>query len=102
MNISLLEDLVLSKPYFDKAGLLVATEEDKLVGFGHAGFGPSADHASLAYQGGVISLIVVRPTHRQEGIGAELAARLERDLTQRGRRRSSPAAWGRSSCCSGG
>src|SRR5690242_6697309 len=86
MNISLLEDLVLSKPYFDRAGLLVAEEDGKPVAFGHAGFGPSPDHMSLAYEVGVICLIVVRPTHRQRGIGAELAARLEQYLTARGAR----------------
>ncbi len=86
MNVSLLEDLVLGKPYFDKAGLLVACEDGKPVAFGHAGFGPSADHTSLAYEAGVICLIVVRPTHRGRGIGRELAARLEDYLAARGAR----------------
>ena len=40
MSIAVLERYVLSKPTFDPQGLIVATDEDKLVGFAHAGFGP--------------------------------------------------------------
>ena len=84
MNVSLLEDLVLSKPYFDRSGLLVAEDENQIVGFGHAGFGPNPDHTALAYEVGIICLIVVRPSHRQRGIGRELAERLEQYLVGHG------------------
>ena len=47
MSVSLLEDLVLGKPYFDRCGLIVACEEKNPVGFGHAGFGPSADRGRI-------------------------------------------------------
>jgi len=84
MNISLLEDLVLGKPYFDREGLLVACENGTPVGFGHAGFGPSPDRRGLACEIGVICLIVVLPSHRRHGIGRELSARLEEYLRRHG------------------
>ena len=33
------EHAVLDKPYFERDGLIVAVEEDRLMGFVHAGFG---------------------------------------------------------------
>jgi GNAT superfamily N-acetyltransferase len=84
MNVSLLEGLVLSKPYFDRQGLIVACEGDTPVGFGHAGFGPTDDRRGLSHELGVIGMVVVRPSHRRQGVGRELVARLERYLVDRG------------------
>jgi ribosomal protein S18 acetylase RimI-like enzyme len=86
MNVSLMQDLVLGKPYFDRRGLIVATENDVPVGFGHAGFGPTADRGGLTCEVGVLCMIVVRPSHRRQGIARELSARLERYLISRGAR----------------
>ena len=49
MSTAVFERFVLSKPTFDRQGLVVAVDEDKIVGFAHAGFGPTEDRrADLA------------------------------------------------------
>jgi ribosomal protein S18 acetylase RimI-like enzyme len=74
-----LERFVLSKPYFDPAGLIVAEQDGQCVGFVHAGLVEGqAD--------GVISLIAVRPSHQRRGIGRELLQRGEEYLRGRGAR----------------
>jgi ribosomal protein S18 acetylase RimI-like enzyme len=79
-----LENYVFSKPYFDSEGLIVAVEDDALVGFAHAGFGPNAAQTALSRTEGVICLVGVRPSHRGKGIGSELLRRCESYLTSRG------------------
>lgn len=84
MSASLFADLVLSKPYFDNAGLIVALDDGQAVGFVHAGFGPNEDQSGLSTQWGVTSMLMVRPDHRRLGIGTELLARSEAYLRSRG------------------
>jgi ribosomal protein S18 acetylase RimI-like enzyme len=60
-----LERFVLSKPYFDPAGLILAEEDGQCVGFIHAGMLEGEPD-------GVISLIAVRPAYQRRGIGREL------------------------------
>ena len=86
MTTTLLEDLVLCKPYFDPAGLIVADEDGRPVGFVHAGFGPTPDGSSLDTQVGIVCMVVVRGTHRGEGVGRELVSRAEQFLRERGAR----------------
>src|SRR4051794_15510490 len=38
---TLLEYFTFAKPYFDPAGMILAVEDGKVVGFVHAGFGPN-------------------------------------------------------------
>jgi ribosomal protein S18 acetylase RimI-like enzyme len=83
---TLLEHHVFAKPYFDPAGLMVAVEENRLVGFAHAGFGPKEDQAALATTTGVLAMLVVLPSHRRRGIGSELLRRCETYLRERGAR----------------
>lgn len=80
------EQLVLSKPYFDNAGLIVALDGEEVVGFGHAGFGPTEDKSDTDCGVGVVCTIKVLPSHRRRGIGRELLARCEEYLKQRGAR----------------
>ena len=47
---------MLSKPYFEPEGLIVAEQDEKLLGFVHAGFAPSPDWMDLDLEDGVISL----------------------------------------------
>jgi ribosomal protein S18 acetylase RimI-like enzyme len=79
-----LEHLVFSKPYFDPAGLILAVEGDRLVGFAHAGFSPNETEGSLVTRAGVLSLIAVRPSHRRQGIGTGLLLRCEAYLRSAG------------------
>lgn len=75
-----LERYVFSKPYFDPAGLILAQEDDRVLGFVHAGGCRTSD----AQAQGVICAIIVHPTHRRRGIGSELLRRGEEYLTERG------------------
>ena len=84
MSASVFEELVLSKPYFDRDGLIVALDDNVPVGFVHAAFGPSEAEGGLSHQLGVTCLVMVRPDYQHRGIGAELLARSEAYLTSRG------------------
>ncbi len=83
MSVTALERYVLSKPTFDRDGLIVAVDENKLVGFGHAGFGPNESGDSLQCDRGVISLVMVR-LDADPAIAAALLARCEGYLRARG------------------
>jgi ribosomal protein S18 acetylase RimI-like enzyme len=85
-NPSLLEHLVFAKLYFDPAGLILAREQETLVGFAHAGFGTDATESTLSRTDGVTCVVAVRPRHRRRGIGSELLRRCEDYLRQRGAR----------------
>src|SRR5262249_31796600 len=81
---SALEEYVFAKPYFDRAGLIVALDDREYVGFVHAGFGPNADESALSTAVGVVCALGVRPSHRPRGVGTELLRRAEAYLTGRG------------------
>jgi ribosomal protein S18 acetylase RimI-like enzyme len=80
----LVEYFGFAKPYFDPRGLILATHDNQTVGFLHAGFGPTADGATLDRHTGVICLLGVAPAYRRQGIGAELLRRGEEYLRQQG------------------
>lgn len=84
MTVALLEQFVFSKPYFDRAGLIVAVDGERPVGFVHAAFGPSDDEQSLSKQMGLTCLVMVHPDYQRRGIGGELLARGESYLRQQG------------------
>jgi len=79
-----LEYHVFAKPYFDPAGFTLAFDDQMLVGYAHAGFGPNADESALSTESGVLCAIGVKPTHRRRGIGSELLSRSEAYLAGRG------------------
>jgi ribosomal protein S18 acetylase RimI-like enzyme len=83
-SATLLEYFLFAKPYFDPAGLIVAADGAKLVGFAIAGFGPNDDGSQPDTTSGVLCALGVIPSHRKQGIGAELAARAEDYLRRRG------------------
>jgi len=80
----LFEQLVFAKPYFDPAGLIVALDDSKPVGFVHAGFGPKDDLGSLDHYSGTTYQLVLRADYQDEGLADELLARSEDYLCERG------------------
>jgi ribosomal protein S18 acetylase RimI-like enzyme len=83
-SLGFYERCVLSKPYFDPGGLLIAEEGGQAVGFVHAGFGPTGDEAKVDSTGGVVSAIAVKRTHQRHGVGTQLLAAAETYLRERG------------------
>jgi ribosomal protein S18 acetylase RimI-like enzyme len=86
-NSSPLERHAFSKVFFDPSGLILAREQNRCLGFVHAGFGARADGGALDPETGVTCLLAVRPSHRGKGIGTELLRRSEAYLRGRGARR---------------
>jgi GNAT superfamily N-acetyltransferase len=83
MSAAVLERFVLAKPYFDRHGLIVARDGDKVLGFAHSGFGPGSDENSLSTDQGVISLVMVRP-EIDDSVASQLLERSESYLHSRG------------------
>ncbi len=84
MTPTILEQIVLSKPYFDRHGLIVAEEEGRPIGFVHAGFGASDDHTCLSTELGVICILQVVPRDDSGEIAAELIQQAEAYLKGQG------------------
>jgi GNAT superfamily N-acetyltransferase len=83
MSMAVLERFVFSKPIFDRHGLIVAAEGDKIVGFVHAGFGPTTDQSTLSTACGVTSVLMLRP-ETEPAVAAELLGRSQQYLRDRG------------------
>lgn len=79
-----LELTVYSRPYFDRKGLILATDGDAVVGMIHAGFSANDDETDLDYSRGVISSIIVLPEYRRKSIGQQLIRQAEAYLEDRG------------------
>lgn len=79
-----LERQALARPYFDPAGLILAEDNGRCVGFVHAGLGANADESAVSTEAGVICLLAVRPPLQRRGIGTELLRRGETYLRERG------------------
>jgi len=75
---------ILAKPYFDPEGLILAEQDGDIIGFIHAGFGPTADGSNVSTEKGVICALGVRPRFQRQGIGSELLRRGEEYLRGRG------------------
>src|SRR5262249_22259395 len=84
MTTTLLERMVLSKPYFDPAGVTLAMADNRAVGFAHAAFGPSDDESAVSYDLGASILTIVSPRPDEATIAAELIARSEAYLRRLG------------------
>lgn len=84
LTVPLLDHLILSKQYFDPAGLVLAFDGDLPVGFGHAAFGATDDGSQVDKSLGVTHLVMVRPHYQGHGIGRELLIRCEDYLRREG------------------
>jgi GNAT superfamily N-acetyltransferase len=84
MTSAWLEACVFSKPYFDRDGLQVAVDGDRVVGFAHAAFGPNAEYSAINFAVGTTILVVVVPHERHDAIADGLLARCEDYLRRRG------------------
>ncbi|MCA9248925.1 MAG: GNAT family N-acetyltransferase, partial [Planctomycetales bacterium] len=78
------EQLVLSRQYFDRAGLIVAQRDGEIVGFAHGGFGPDEANQEVDTSWGVTAMLMVRPEEHGSSLGAELLAASEEYLRGRG------------------
>jgi GNAT superfamily N-acetyltransferase len=79
----LLEQLIFAKLYFDYAGLILAFEDDRPVGFAHAAFGPNEQQNALSLDLGVTAIIVIHPDCNQAEAAAGLLEQSERYLRGR-------------------
>jgi GNAT superfamily N-acetyltransferase len=85
ISILLLEMFVLSKPYFDRDGLIVAEDADgQVLGFSHGGFGPNVDGGNFSPDIGLVCMLAVRPHEQRGEVMRELLARCEAYLRARG------------------
>jgi GNAT superfamily N-acetyltransferase len=85
MSARVLESLVFSKPYFDRLGLHVAEDDEgRIVGFAHAGFGPSEDLSTLSTEMGVTCLLLVAADQPYDETAGPLLEASETYLRSRG------------------
>ncbi len=84
MSAALLERHVFSAPMFERQGLMIATDNDRLLGFVHAGFGPSLDEQHLSTLVGATCALMVRPLEAPDSLAEDLLARSESYLRQCG------------------
>lgn len=62
MYHDLFERTVLSKPFFDPGGLIVAFIDGEIQGFVHCGFGPNPERTDLDHRNGIICILLTRNT----------------------------------------
>ncbi|MHB8863022.1 MAG: GNAT family N-acetyltransferase [Pirellulaceae bacterium] len=86
MTSPVFEDTVLAKPFFDREGLIVAIDEQRPIGFVHAGFGPNAAGTDLDYTAGATCMLMVSPRDLRMAIAEQLLKRSEEYLYNRGAR----------------
>lgn len=86
MTTVVLEDMALSKPFFERSGLIVAAEGERPVGFVHAGFGPTADGLQLDPAFGATCMLMVAHHPQRTVIAEQLLQRSETYLAAHGTR----------------
>lgn len=84
ITVDLFEQLVFAKLYFDYRGLILAFDDDRLLGFAHAGFGPNEHSHGVSTQLGVTAMILVRPDCEHPDVPKGLLERSESYLRERG------------------
>ena len=84
MSPALLEQLVLSRPMFDREGLILALGDHRALGFVHAGFGPNEEGSAPSASLGFASMVMVHGSEQESALSADLLARGEEYLRTRG------------------
>jgi GNAT superfamily N-acetyltransferase len=84
MTVSILENLVFNKAFFDAAGLIVAEDDGRIIGYVHAGFGPVQDESRLDEHLGVTSMLLVHPGASWSDVAPKLLAESEQYLLSHG------------------
>lgn len=84
ISVGQFETTTLCKTYFDRRGLILATQDERPVGFVHAGFGPADEKNWLTTDLGVTCMLMVLPELWETSLPAELLARSEEYLRRRG------------------
>lgn len=83
---AMLEASVFSRPSFDPRGLLVAVDGPRIVGFAHAGFGPSPDRSRIDTHVGTTFLVATVPGDEADATADRLLGAAEDYLRGRGAR----------------
>jgi len=85
LTLPYLERSVLNKPYFDPKGLILAFEDGRPVGFGHAGFLlKELDQGMLSHEEGITCMLMVSKECDQQAVAEELLTRCETYLASSG------------------
>jgi ribosomal protein S18 acetylase RimI-like enzyme len=84
MYADLFERLVLSKPWFDADGLIVADAGGSLEGLIHCGFGPVADGSDINRSTGIICLLLTGTRSDKAVVCNELISHGEKYLRDHG------------------
>ena len=84
VDLDVLEQFVLAKPYFDPEGLILACEGDRVLGFVHATLGANDAEDGISTDLGTTALLMVRPDCDEAQVAAGLLEQSEAYLRQRG------------------
>lgn len=82
--VSNLEELLLGKPYFDPAGLILAFDDERPLGFVHAGFADRHDGDDIDVETGIVSQLRVIPCEQEAEVLSGLMTRALEYLKQAG------------------
>lgn len=87
MSTSLLEQNIFSRHYFDREGLIVATDDAdgaRPIGFAHAGFGSNETGTALSTDSGVTYMVMVREDLWDTDLADQLLKKSEVYLRDKG------------------
>jgi len=84
VDINIFEQFVLAKAYFDSEGLILACENDLVLGFAHATFGANDTEDGISTDLGTTALLMVRPDCDVAQVAAGLLEQSEAYLRRRG------------------
>ena len=85
LSMSLLEQHVLGRPFFDRCGMFLAFDDGQPIGFAHAAFGPNHNHTNIDRSIGVVCMLMIMPEYENRNLaGVELLKSCENYLIESG------------------